>query len=226
MELFPPMDLDVTVVLKLLLAALLGGAVGLERELHGKPAGLRTNMFICFGSALFTILSGEMAAASGGDPTRIASQLIPGIGFIGAGSIIRARGSVLGLTTAATIFVLASIGMAVGAGRYATALFAALLILAGLGALGWIERRLELKKELRTYRVCGAELEVTAGAVFEIADRHSVTLHRLATSRKGELYEVTFDLDTSAEQHTAILRALTEKKLTCGVATAGLAEGE
>jgi putative Mg2+ transporter-C (MgtC) family protein len=200
--------------------------VGLERELHGKPAGLRTNMFICLGSALFTILSSEMAAASGGDPTRVASQLIPGIGFIGAGSIIRARGSVLGLTTAATIFVLASIGMAVGAGRYATALFAALLILAGLGVLGWIERRLELKKELRTYRVCGPELAATATAVFGITDEHNLTLHRLATSRQGDVYEVTFDLDTSAEQHTAILRALTEKKLTCGVTSAGLAEGE
>jgi len=187
---------------------------------------LRTNMFICFGSALFTILSTEMAAASGGDPTRVASQLIPGIGFIGAGSIIRARGSVLGLTTAATIFVLASIGMAVGAGLYATALFAALLILAGLGVLGWIERRLELKKELRSYRVCGAQLDATAGAVFAIADEHNVTLHRLATGRQGEMFEVTFDLDTSAEQHTTILRTLTEKKLTCGVAPAGLAEGE
>ena len=226
MNIFPPMDLNFQIVFKLLLAAFLGGAVGLERELHGKPAGLRTNMFICFGSALFTILSSEMAAASGGDPTRIASQLIPGIGFIGAGSIIRARGSVLGLTTAATIFVLASIGMAVGAGLYATALFAAFVILTGLGVLGWIERRLSLKKELRTYRVCGEKLDVTAGAVFEIAEQHQVTLHRLATAREGEKYEVTFDLDTTAEQHTAILRGLTEKRLTCGVTTAGLAEGE
>lgn len=226
MNYLPAMDLNLTIVIKLLLAAVLGGAVGLERELHGKPAGLRTNMFICLGSALFTILSMEMAASSGGDPTRVASQLIPGIGFIGAGSIIRARGSVLGLTTAATIFVLASIGMAVGAGRYATALFTSLIILAGLGFLGWLEKRLALKKELRSYRVCGPELGATAGAVLEIANQHHLTLHRLSTSHRGESCEVTFDLDSSTEQHTAILRALTERKLTCGVTPAGLQEGE
>jgi len=226
MEILPPLDLSFTIMLKLLLAAFLGGAVGLERELHGKPAGLRTNMFICFGSALFTILSIEMAAASGGDPTRVASQLIPGIGFIGAGSIIRARGSVLGLTTAATIFVLASIGMAIGAGRYATGLFAALVILAGLGALGWIEKRLELKKELRSYRVSGPALAATAGAVLEIAEKQGLTLHRLSTSRQGQVFEVTFDLDSSSEQHAAVVLALTERDLTCGVIPAGLAEGE
>jgi len=220
----PSFDLNTIIVLKLLLAALIGGAIGLERELHGKPAGLRTNMFICLGSALFTILSVQMVA-TGGDPSRIASQLIPGIGFIGAGSIIRARGGVLGLTTAATIFVLASIGMAVGAGYYATAIFVAVLILIGLWALGWLEKRLELKKELRSYKVSGGELQTTAGAVLEIADREGVVLHRLATARQGEAFEVIFDLDTSAEQHTAIIRQLTERRLTCGVTPTGLEEG-
>ncbi len=96
------MTLDI--VWKLLLAALLGGLIGIERELKHKPAGIRTSMFICLGSAMFTILSYEMAWRFGdASPTRVVSNLIPGIGFLGAGSIIRERGSVVGLTTAATM---------------------------------------------------------------------------------------------------------------------------
>src|SRR5579884_2291274 len=85
-------------IARLLIAAILGGIIGLERELRHKPAGLRTNMFICFGAAMFTLLSDQLAAAHTGDHTRIAAQIIPGIGFIGAGSILHERGSVTGLT--------------------------------------------------------------------------------------------------------------------------------
>jgi len=222
----PLLDLNVTIIVRLLLAAVLGGIIGLEREVHGKPAGLRTNMFICLGSALFTILSAELAAESGGDPTRVASQLIPGIGFIGAGSIIRARGSVTGLTTAATIFVLASIGMAAGAGRHATALFMTLVILTGLWVLGWLEKGLALKRELRSYRVCGPELGATAGVVMDLAQQMRLTLHRLSTRQRANLFEVSFDVDSSTEQHNAILRHLTEKQLPCEATVAGLEEGE
>src|SRR5579859_6138477 len=105
-------------VIRLVLAGILGGAIGMEREFKRKPAGLRTNMFICIGAAMFTLLSDELAGHYGGDHTRIAAQIIPGIGFIGAGSILHSRGSVSGITTAATIFVVASIGMAVGGGLY------------------------------------------------------------------------------------------------------------
>src|SRR5712692_11822247 len=147
-------DLTLTIIGKLLLAAALGGVIGLERELRRKPAGLRTNMFICVGSALFTILSDEVAHRFGAvDHARIAAQLIPGIGFIGAGAIIRERGSVVGLTTAATVFVIASVGMAVGAGLYVTAVFAGLLILTALTALGWFEDRFGLKARPVTFRL-------------------------------------------------------------------------
>ena len=98
----------VQTVLRLVLAAVLGGLIGLERETKRKPAGLRTNMFICFGAAMFTILSDRLAADHNGDHTRIAAQIIPGIGFIGAGSILHSRGNVTGLTTAATLFVIVS----------------------------------------------------------------------------------------------------------------------
>src|SRR6516164_865329 len=109
------------ILLRLVIAALLGGAIGLEREMKHRPAGLRTNLFMCFGSALFTVLSELLADKWPGDHTRIAAQIIPGIGFIGAGSILHSRGSVSGLTTAATVFVVAGVGMAAGGGLYITA---------------------------------------------------------------------------------------------------------
>src|SRR5208282_1350070 len=137
-----PHDLNTYIVGRLLLAFVLGGAVGLERELRHKPAGLRTNMLICFGSALFTIISYEMAGNVGGDHTRIAAQIIPGIGFIGAGVVIRDRGSVMGITSAATIFVMASIGMAVAPALISTSFFAPLLLLVALPFPGFLEARL------------------------------------------------------------------------------------
>src|ERR1700736_5305828 len=143
-------------LLRLMLAALLGGAIGLEREIKHRPAGLRTNLFICVGAAMFTILSDELAAAHTGDHTRIAAQIIPGIGFLGAGSLLHGRGElVTGLTTAATIFVVASVGMAVGGGLYLTATFATALILICLFLLGRAEMPLGLKKQPYVYEVTG-----------------------------------------------------------------------
>src|SRR5258705_4960698 len=106
------------------LATLLGGAIGLERELGGKPAGLRTTILIGIGSVLYTHLSIAMLSAiagSGGtgtDPSRVAGQIVTGVGFIGAGTILHARGAVVGLTSAATIWVVAAIGVALGSGYY------------------------------------------------------------------------------------------------------------
>ena len=144
-------DLNTAIVGKLLLAALLGGAVGLERELRHKPAGLRTMMLISIGAALFTIMSYEMAGDVGGDHTRIAAQIIPGIGFIGAGVVLRERGAVTGITSAATIFMIASVGMTVGAGFPVTAVFTTLLILVSLVFLGLVEDRIGLHTRMLTF---------------------------------------------------------------------------
>src|SRR5215510_14107485 len=104
------------IVTRILVAAGLAGLLGLEREYHQKPAGLRTNMLIGIGSALFTILSIGFAQAGQGTTDRVAAQIATGIGFLGAGAIVRDRHSIHGLTTAATIWVNAAIGMAIGAG--------------------------------------------------------------------------------------------------------------
>ena len=138
--------LRLDLLLKLALAILLGGAIGLEREIAGKPAGLRTNILICIGAALITDVSiGISAAPNGarlGDPARLAAQIVSGIGFIGAGTIMQTRGTVTGLTSAATIWVVAAIGIAVGAGRYIEATGAGALVTGVLAGLGTLEHKL------------------------------------------------------------------------------------
>src|SRR5690242_7650434 len=124
--------------LQVILATLCGGWIGLERELSGKPAGLRTNILICVGATLFTSLSFALSLGRG-DPARVAAQILPGVGFIGAGTILPARGSVTGLTSAATIWVVAAIGMALGAKAYADALGTTLLVMLVLWGLGRVE---------------------------------------------------------------------------------------
>lgn len=119
-------------ILSLFVAALLGAIVGLEREFDGKPAGLRTNMLICIGAAAFTVLSVHLETGQNGSPSRIAAQIVSGIGFLGAGAIIQDRGGVQGLTTAASIWLVASIGVACGSGQYAVATVTTILALLAL----------------------------------------------------------------------------------------------
>ena len=134
--------------LRLALAAGLGGAVGLQRELHQKPAGLRTNMLISLGSALFAILSVELGAGAG-SPDRIAAQVVTGIGFLGAGAILRTGDHIHGLTTAATIWVNAAIGMAAGLGSYTVATLAAGITLVVLAVLPTLENLVEGRRRDR-----------------------------------------------------------------------------
>ena len=127
---------------RLLLAASLGAALGLEREYHQKPAGLRTNILIALGSALLTTLSSSIGGA-GATPDRIAAQIVTGIGFLGGGAILRSGTSVHGMTTAATIWVNAATGMAVGAGEFTTATMATVLTLIVLAVLAPLESYFE-----------------------------------------------------------------------------------
>ncbi len=139
--------LRLDLLVKLGLAILLGGIVGFERELAGKPAGLRTNILICLGAALLMDISQRIGLVDGhriGDPARIAAQIVSGVGFLGAGTIMQGEGMVTGLTSAATIWVVAAIGMAVGGGYYIEGMGAGLLVtfvLSGLGAVEhWVRR--------------------------------------------------------------------------------------
>lgn len=129
----------------MLLAAGLGAAVGVERELRQKAAGIRTNALIGFGAALFTVLSSQLVGA-GGDPSRVAAQIVTGVGFIGAGVIMRSGAGVQGLTTAATIWANAAVGMAAGSGRYTLAIAGALTVLVVLTTLAPIDRLIDERR--------------------------------------------------------------------------------
>ena len=131
-------------LIPLLMAAVLGGIVGLERELRGKPAGLRTNILICLGSCIFTIISMSFSTST---PDRIAAQIVTGIGFLGAGAIIHSGIGIHGLTTAAVIWVVASIGMACGAKMYSIAVSATILVLIVLLLLPPFEKKISKDRD-------------------------------------------------------------------------------
>lgn len=192
---------------RLVLSAILGGLIGLEREFKHRAAGLRTNMFICLGAALFTVLSRALAAEPS-DYTRIAAQIIPGIGFIGAGSILHMRGLTTGLTTAATLFVVASVGMAAGGGLYLTAIFATGLVLAVLFVLGHAEETFNLKILLTSYEVTGPSVEEISDEVNRILESHRRLMQNILTGNTGQHMRLQFDVSGSHREQKELLQQL------------------
>jgi putative Mg2+ transporter-C (MgtC) family protein len=203
-------DLLSKTMVRLALAAVLGGIIGLERELKRKPAGLRTNMFICFGSAMFTILSTELAGEWGiGDHTRIAAQIIPGIGFIGAGSILHDKGGVSGITTAATLFVVASIGMAVGGGLYLLAIFSTMLIYLALHVLGLMERRFNLKPLMMNYIIVSDQsADDLVAEVNSILEEQAKEMHGMHLSRFNGKEKLIFSVGGTRNEHRELVSRL------------------
>ena len=185
--------MELEILLKILLAALLGGLIGLEREMAQKEAGLRTNILIAIGSVLLTILSIRLAEMfSLADPTRIAAQIVTGIGLLGAGAIIQARFAVQGLTTAATIWSVAAIGMAIGTGHYFIALTVTLFILVILTAFRWIARLIEKQKKLLTYIIKTEDRAAILADIKEIMTESGIrhTHINLSKIRRGYLIEI------------------------------------
>jgi putative Mg2+ transporter-C (MgtC) family protein len=179
----------VDLLLRLTISFLLGGVIGIEREIHGRSAGLRTHMLVALGSALFTILSFEIPkvlGATNSDPTRIAAQVLTGIGFLGAGTILQGRGSVHGLTTAASIWLVAAIGMAVAGGFFRGALLASVLGLVVLVAFYRVEKDMLRRKGFR--RIVTAEFmgESEAGWIEQTMVGSSLIVSRWHLSRHDD----------------------------------------
>ncbi|MGD0791769.1 MAG: MgtC/SapB family protein [Terriglobales bacterium] len=210
---------------RLMLAAMLGGIIGLERQLRHKPAGLRTNMFICFGSAMFTVLSRQLAGTPA-DSARIAAQIITGIGFIGAGSILHARASVTGLTTAATLFVVAGVGMAAGGGLYLTACFATVIILLALVLLGRMERAFLLKSFITTYEVTGRNVDAMLREVNRLLDSERLTMHSVHIASAEPESRMVFAVDCEREQQSVFSIRLHESTVFGSVTSLGITEHE
>src|SRR6266404_738183 len=143
---------NILIGLKLLMAVTCGGAIGFERELSRKPAGLRTNVLVCVGAALFMIVSRHIGGgAPYTDPARLVAQVVTAIGFIGAGVILRSQGSITGLTTAATILMVAAVGITIGEGMFTVALMTTVLIIVVLVLLLKVEGALISRRRLFHY---------------------------------------------------------------------------
>ncbi len=204
--------------LQLCLATLFGGAIGLERELGGKPAGLRTNILICIGSVLYTKLSITMATGNA-DPTRVAAQIVTGVGFIGAGTILHARGAVVGLTSAATIWVVAAIGVALGSGHYPEALLTTLMVLVVLQGLGRIEIFVE-RQSTRTHLTIHARPEGPALEEIETLVRRTGLQITTQESRR-ENVDLVIELDLAGPKrlHDQALIAVLHHPMVRSVST-------
>ncbi|KPK64493.1 hypothetical protein AMJ83_01935 [candidate division WOR_3 bacterium SM23_42] len=133
-----------TIIIRLAISIVIGGVIGIERELEHKPAGLRTIILVCLGSTIFMLVGLDLGLASS-ELGRIVAGVVTGIGFLGAGAIIRARGEVYGLTTAATIWLASGLGLAIGAGYYILAIIACIFVLVVLRILGFVEKALSKK---------------------------------------------------------------------------------
>lgn len=194
---------------RLLLATVLGGLIGFERELAGKPAGLRTNILICVGAALLMDVSQAVAAGSAtADPGRIAAQVVSGIGFIGAGTILVERGSVVGLTTAATLWVVAAIGLAVGSHAYVEAVGATALVAITLFLLGKIEDFLIKRRTSITLEVVTEPRAEALDDVVQLIEGHGLQLLPQKVEKSTDRYRAIYELHGSASRRDSALKEL------------------
>ncbi len=193
-------------VLKLLLALVLGGLIGLEREYRDKAAGFRTIIFICVGAALYTIFSSIIAGDK--DPGRVAANVVTGVGFLGAGVLLRDGGRVIGLTTAAIIWLTAAIGMGVGVGQYALAIFAAAIMMVVLWFFPYIEIMIDRVREERCYEMSFAFDMQKFRQVDALFSTHHLRVKNHKQEKTGAELSCTWEAFGSPANHDALTTAL------------------
>ena len=223
---------------RLLMACAMGGLVGIEREWRHKDSGLRTNMLICMGAALFTIMSVVLAGDSSNNRGQVAANIVQGVGFLGAGLILHTKNRVLGLTSAATVFVVAAIGMTCGAGLYVEALIATLLVLVALQFVGAFESRLGWKRYPMIYEVradvgavpgkdvvgaqraealaedVAAALQRMQRTILKVLDSAGLRLTVLDRDNVAGMERVAFTVNATRSTHARLLRELRESDAT------------
>jgi putative Mg2+ transporter-C (MgtC) family protein len=205
-----------TIIARLVWAALLGAIIGVERNVRRRPAGMRTCFCVSLGAALFTVVSVEIARRTGDtSTTRIASNIVQGIGFLGAGVILRERGSVIGLTTAATIFAVAAMGMAAGGGLYSVSGISCVLVLSALVLLFYVEDWLNLKPRYMLFRILVDRAENMVTDVHRIFSELKVPIDNFQVSLSGEKNLIQFDAEVSTHQQDKILQALCKPGMSC-----------
>lgn len=199
-----------TATMRLLLACALGGAIGIDREYHHKASGVRTNLLICFGAALFTYLSPLIAGELSTNKGQIASNIVQGVGFLGAGLILHNRNRISGLTSAATVFAVAAVGMTCGAGLYLPAVFATALILLVLEAVGGLETWTNLKQHSRVYEVRGVDCDVMYLSVLHVMDTKGLRLEGVERETLPGLTRLSFTVMATRSGHRKLTEMLTQ----------------
>jgi putative Mg2+ transporter-C (MgtC) family protein len=193
-------------LLKLLLAVVFGGMIGVEREYHNKAAGFRTNIFICLGAAIFTIISTKLGGPS--DPVRITAQIVTGIGFIGAGVIMREAGHIVGLTTASTIWLVAGLGVAVGGGQYLFALAGTLLALAVLWAFPSLENIIDHLNHFSMYELTVANNDALYVDLRSQFRENGLRIINSKRTRTGDKVTIFLGVIGSPKAHELIIQEL------------------
>jgi putative Mg2+ transporter-C (MgtC) family protein len=194
------------ILVRLLLAALWGGLVGVEREYHSKSAGFRTMIMISMGSCLFTMLSTSVGAP--GNPDRIASNIVTGIGFLGAGVIFRGENRVVGITTAATIWAVAAVGMAIGSGHYFAAACASVMILVVLAALPYMENLIDQLNQLKQYTVQCNFSEDQKKHYEDLLKQNDLKFKLVNQSKEGSNLSFTWEAQGHAKNHERFIFAM------------------
>jgi putative Mg2+ transporter-C (MgtC) family protein len=200
------MTINLEDIIKILLAVTAGGLVGIEREYRDKAAGFRTLIFICAGSCLFTILSGKLAPDS--DPNRIAANIVTGVGFLGAGVILRDGGKVIGLTTAAAIWLTAAVGMGIGGGQYLISGVMVLTAMIVLWLLPSVEHRIDNTREERKYEIVCAADNSLLEAVEQDFREAGLNIQNHSQVKIGDVVTCSWVASGSPERHKMLVRKL------------------
>ncbi len=200
----------VLIAIKLLVAVACGGAIGFERELSHKPAGLRTNVLVCVGATLFMVVSRHIGGgAPYTDPARLVAQVVTAIGFIGAGVILQSRGSISGLTTAATILLVGAVGVTIGEGMFTVAVMTTVLVMVVLVLLRKVERAVVRRRRLFQYVFKTADASQSLSRLFDLLDREGLRLNDFSVrdAANGD-HELRFAVITSVEENSRLMQLL------------------
>jgi len=204
------MDLNTELVEKILMSVLAGGLIGIERELRSKSAGFRTLILICVGATLFTVFSREMGGAN--DATRIAANIVVGIGFVGAGVIFKADTRVNGITTAATIWVTAAMGVGIGIGHYILVLFSCFVVLAVLFLFLYFEKQIDKISQVRNYKVVYPYPEFDEHSFGEIFKRHHLSIKSSYQAKNGDSITANWMVQGTQKNHRQFVAAVLADK--------------
>lgn len=194
--------MDYSFFLKIFLAILIGGFIGAEREYKNKSAGLRTMIIICVAATLLTMLS--ISIGGPGNPDRIASNILTGLGFLGAGVIFKEENRISGLTTATTIWVVAALGMAVGSGHYIWAIGTTATILLVLVAFLYLQDFIDRKHQIRVYRIVVPFTVEKINSYEHLFKAHKLRARRIRRCKKGETLEISWVVTGTKHKHEAI----------------------